>query len=78
MHEMWETICRTDKELSEMKIRLTFLPDWSQKTEHKVPRHFNMTDHRGIHDVEIHVLEFIKSNVQKPETKTYRLRSEYS
>ena len=49
-----------------------------KKTEHEVSRHFNSHDHRGIHDVEIHVLEFIKSDVQKPETRSYRLRSEYS
>ena len=36
-----------------------------KKTEHEGPRHFNVTDHRGIHDVEIDVLEFIKSNCQK-------------
>ena len=33
-----------------------------KKLDHEVPRHFNAKDHRGIHDVEIHVLEFIKDS----------------
>ena len=49
-----------------------------KKNEHEVPRHFNAHDHRGIDDVEIHVLEFIKSDTQRPETKGIRLKSEYS
>ena len=40
-----------------------------KKTEHEVSRHFNAHDHRGIHDVEIHVLEFIKNDAQRPENK---------
>ena len=49
-----------------------------KKNEHEVPRHFNAHDHRVIDDVEIHVLEFIKSDTQRPETKGIRLKSEYS
>ena len=49
-----------------------------KKTEHEVSRHFNAHDHRGIHDVEIHVLEFIKNDAQRPETKSLLLKAEYS
>ena len=49
-----------------------------KKTEHEVPRHLNSKEHRGIHDVEIDVLEFIKNDAQKPESKSLRLRTEYS
>ena len=49
-----------------------------KKMEHEVPRHCNAKDHRGIHDVEIHVLEFIKIDAQTPESKSLRLKTEFS
>ena len=48
-----------------------------RKTEHEAPHHFNANDHRGIHNLEIHVLEFIKSDTQRPETKGIWLRAEF-
>ena len=49
-----------------------------KKLDHEVPRHFNAKNYRGIHDVDIHVLEFIKNDAQKPESKSLRLKTEYS
>ena len=78
MQEMSQTVCRSDQEQFETKIRLTFLLDRHKKLEQEVPCHFNAKDHQGIHNVEIHVLEFIKTDAQKPESKSLRLKTEYS
>ena len=49
---------------------------FNQYKQKKVPRHFNISDHRGLHDVGIHVLDFIRNDTHKPETKSLHLRSE--
>ena len=48
-----------------------------QKVEHEVPRHFNSPKHRGLHDVEIHVLQFINYDTKKDGTKSHRLKTEF-
>ena len=45
--------------------------------DHKIPRHFNMNLHRGIDDVEIHVLTLINHDVKNDDTKGIRLRTEF-
>ena len=47
------------------------------KNEHEVPRHFNTNGHRGIDDLEIHVLTLINNDVNKEQTKGIRLRLEF-
>ena len=46
-----------------------------EKTE--VSRHFNRNGHRGLEDVEIHVLDFIHLNITKKTTQEIRLGREF-
>ena len=48
-----------------------------KKTDHEVARHFNTGSHRGIDDVQIHILTLINNDVKKEETKGIRLRTEF-
>ena len=48
-----------------------------KKEDHEVSRHFNQPDHKGLDDVEIHILWFINHDAKKDETKNIRLRYEF-
>ena len=48
-----------------------------KKDDHEVARHFNQSGHRGLKDVEIHVLWFINHDARKDDTKNIRLKFEF-
>ena len=48
-----------------------------KKEDHEVARHFNQKDHKGLEDVEIHILWFINHDAKRDDTKNIRLKHEF-
>ena len=48
-----------------------------KKDDHEVSWHFNQKDHKGLDDVEIHVLWFINHDAKRDDTKNIRLKYEF-
>ena len=50
----------------------------SRRTHTDIGRHFNLPNHKGLQDIEIHILDFIDKHPDSKEAQTQRDEKEYN